>query len=697
MDNSRANDYISYQNMISTVSTGIQSMKTVCEKLHIESKINVLENINERLKNHVFSVGVMGEFRRGKSTVINALLAKEIVPSDIVPTSATLNYIRWNSTPSAQIIYKKDDPDDENEQAKVETVKVEDLAKYVTKITEEAAEIAETVDYAVVNYPCRFCQNGVQIIDTPGLNDDDRMTKIAESVIPTLDAVIIVLSPDSPFSDSEANFISTKIMTSDLGRIIFLLNKADRLDEEEKEALLKHMQGKICNSVVSKIEAIYGNDSEEYADAKKAFSNVKVYPVSARNALRGKLDGDSEKVEKSGFLEFESVLNKLLTEERGLLELVPAVSQIKACSKEVKAEIERQLNTMEMDMAEFEEIQNTAMNDIQEQREKKKDEINNLKNKASSIYTELLPWVENAYAGLEEHLLNYADNCPIDRSDVSNDSRKKMKLQEVSEELTAETNSYLSNAVETITLKINERLGKDLIGLNAFTSEFARSLENIQQMITKQNDNKAVTWGAIALDTVTSAFGGPVAIGGILTGWEKGGIPGALIGGGAGFVAGFAAITAAFAIGGTIIAGWPIALIGGIASSLGGKFVVSKLPIPQSAGRIEKEIESLRSIIRTYILNSIESMKAERPLEIWLKDTAANTYSKAAEDADAEFEAALGDFENSLAQIKINIAESKTEKENRKETLNAQVEIVRKMWEKIAPIDEKLTTSLKIE
>jgi ribosome biogenesis GTPase A len=126
----------------------------------------------------------MGEFRRGKSTVINALLGKEIVPSDIVPTSATLNYIRWGMEPGAQVNYKD---------GTHEAVSVEDLPKYITKIEEEYERVAETVDNAVVYYPCPFCKNGVEIVDTPGLNDDERMTKISEEVIPKLDAIIMVL------------------------------------------------------------------------------------------------------------------------------------------------------------------------------------------------------------------------------------------------------------------------------------------------------------------------------------------------------------------------------------------------------------------------------------------------------------------------------------------------------------------------
>ena len=219
--------YLSYQAMVSQVNQGMASLEQVCGELDLKEHAATLKTTRDRMKSQVFSVGIMGEFRRGKSTVINALLRKEIVPSDIVPTSATLNYIRWDTRPRAEIHFKD---------GASKEIGIDELSAYVTKITKESEQMAATVEDAVVHYPCEFCQNGVQIVDTPGLNDDERMSTISEKVIPTLDAIIMVLVPDSPFSMTEAEFVRSKVMTSDLGRIIFVLNKIDTIDEEDRPA-----------------------------------------------------------------------------------------------------------------------------------------------------------------------------------------------------------------------------------------------------------------------------------------------------------------------------------------------------------------------------------------------------------------------------------------------------------------------------
>ena len=210
--------YIGYQEMIADITTALESTKEIMRKLELEKQAKTAEDASNHLKSHIFSVGVMGEFKRGKSTVINALLGEEIAPADIAPASATLNRITYGLTPKATIIYKD---------GRQEEVPVNKIADYVTKITEDSAVKSESVEQAVVEYPCQFCQNNVEIIDTPGLNDDERMDVISESVIPYLDAVVFVVVPNNPFSASERDFVQRRLMTSDIGRLIILVNRID--------------------------------------------------------------------------------------------------------------------------------------------------------------------------------------------------------------------------------------------------------------------------------------------------------------------------------------------------------------------------------------------------------------------------------------------------------------------------------------
>ena len=78
-------NYIGYQNMLTTVTTGIAELSNICTDLGMPDQAGDMALVRDRLQNHVFSVGIMGEFKRGKSTVINALLGQSVVPADILP------------------------------------------------------------------------------------------------------------------------------------------------------------------------------------------------------------------------------------------------------------------------------------------------------------------------------------------------------------------------------------------------------------------------------------------------------------------------------------------------------------------------------------------------------------------------------------------------------------------------------------
>ena len=68
------NAYMNYQAMVSKVNTSVENLTNICKKLDLHEHAESLEKVSSRLQNHVFRVGIMGEFKRGKSTVINSLL-----------------------------------------------------------------------------------------------------------------------------------------------------------------------------------------------------------------------------------------------------------------------------------------------------------------------------------------------------------------------------------------------------------------------------------------------------------------------------------------------------------------------------------------------------------------------------------------------------------------------------------------------
>ena len=80
----------------------LRRLREFCRKLNLEKSVPQIDSMLERVHNKVFSIAVVGEFNRGKSTFINALLGKEILPSDILPCSATLNRVTYGTKTSSK-------------------------------------------------------------------------------------------------------------------------------------------------------------------------------------------------------------------------------------------------------------------------------------------------------------------------------------------------------------------------------------------------------------------------------------------------------------------------------------------------------------------------------------------------------------------------------------------------------------------
>ena len=681
METAANNGYVNYQSMLSKINYGAIELEKICGELEMEERAQAIRDVKTKLQNHTFSVGIMGEFKRGKSTVINALLGKEILPADILPCSATLNQIQWDVKPRAEVRFKD---------GSVKEVEIDELANYVTKLTTESEQNAANVQDAVVYYPCQFCQNGVRIIDTPGLNDDERMNQVAESVLPILDAIVMVIVPDAPFSISEADFVRNKVMVSDLGRIIFVINKIDMVRDRDRQRVIDSIKDKIRDSVLDKVEKFYGADSKEYAESKAKLGGIRVYPVSAMKALDGKLDGDEELLEESKMPEFERALTQLLTEERGLLELITPVNVVLGAAKEVREVIQMRKNAMELDKAEFEEVQRKSMEEIQEIRRRKKEEVERLKAKSKNIYGELIPMVDSIYDEMEKRLLRYVDSYSISDDAVKSEEKKQAIAETIGKKLDEQMKICMSENTEVLQMKVMDRLGDEMCRIEELNQDIMQSMGRIHGMIPKKTGIDSADLAGIVVDTVTS-YGGILAIGGVISGWKANGVAGALVGGGAGFAAGYLAMAAALSLG---VVGLPLALVGGVVSTFGGK-AITKLVFGKKIA--EREKEGLRSELKKNVVASVDMVKRQKMLENWLKETTDNAFYGLSKQLNQEVETMLQSTETTLRNIQVDLERSKANQESVLKQLEKKENLLAEVCTALLPVKKKLDEARGLE
>lgn len=633
--------YERYHAMQNTIDSLMAETSAICSELKMQDCVSQLGDARKMLKTHRFSVGILGEFRRGKSTFINSLLGDQVLPADIVPCTATLNRVTWGDK-SAEILMKD---------GTVLKIPYRELNEYVTKITEESEKRAEEVDSAIVYYPCKFCENGVDIYDTPGLNDSERMTKITTDVIPKLDAIVMILVQESPFSASEADFVRTKLMTSDAGRMIFVLNKSDLIDPDDLDRLLVTIRERIRTRVINRTKQIYGDDAEEVAEIERKLSDIVVIPYSGKNALKGQQKeqdnaGTGKKLmESSGYNKLDQALTHMLVDERGMLEIAKPYNLVVRTVASVQSGIQTRLAALNRDAEGFKKQKLQSMETIKLQREAKDEEKNRLSKARERLGLELESDVNAFYEELKKKAYDIVDETITGRS-----------LNESADELTKKLGNNVQACIENEVAFFGERtlsrMSRMIDAEYQKTEVVLNSLEEAMKGISSQIISGSVPSSGILAGTVADVatdFLGVYGLGGFISGYRTAGIKGALVGGVSGGTAMFATTILLGAIG---FASLPVIVGGCLVGAVVGKLVPGAVFKKDKAKR---EAEQIRKNAKAQICKGIDEMKEEGQLDAWAKETLEtrmieiiNVMDKACEQSLRETEEMLQDIETQL-------------------------------------------------
>lgn len=235
-----------------------------------------LDALGTRVANRRLRVLVAGEAKRGKSTLINTLIGKEVLPVGVVPVTAVATTVRWDPEDADHLVVTQQD-------GRRWRGELSQLAGLVSeKQNSGNARGVATVD--VVLNAGRLAEQSVELVDTPGTGSVfEHNTVAAQRAFDTLDAAIVVLTADPPISAAERDLL--RRVSSLAVRTFVVLNKSDQLTAAElgeATAFTTAVCGDACGRPVT------------------------VYPLSAR---RG--DGDP------GCLRFQSTFARYLAEHAG--------------------------------------------------------------------------------------------------------------------------------------------------------------------------------------------------------------------------------------------------------------------------------------------------------------------------------------------------------------------------------------------
>ena len=252
---------------------------------------NELTSLQTRLVTGQFRLAVLGQFKRGKSTLLNALLGDKLLPTDILPVTAIPTFIGTAENINALVSFEVD-AEPVNFTPSSDQTMGDFLNDYVTEKGNPKNQ--RQVTRVEIGHPSEMLRQGVILIDTPGIGSTHKHnTEVAYQILPQCDAALFLVSPDPPITEIELDYL--KEIRQRLPQTFFILNKIDFLDEQEQIASLKFLADQLtplCDGV------------------------PQVLAVSARKGLDARLSGDADGWKDSGMQQVEQNLIDFFAREK---------------------------------------------------------------------------------------------------------------------------------------------------------------------------------------------------------------------------------------------------------------------------------------------------------------------------------------------------------------------------------------------
>lgn len=291
-----------------------------------------LNNAAEHLAQGKLTVVIAGNFKQGKSSLINALLNEnDLFPVDVEITTNLVSTITFGATEKIQVILGE--PGNE----KIKQIGRDEIADYVTE--QKNKNNQRKARLLTIESPNQQLKNGLILVDTPGIGSalNREHTAITYAFIPNADTVIFVSDAHSPLTVDELDFV--KMIAEHTKDIIHVVTKIDVIKD--------------YNSIVE------SNRQKLSEVLKLSADEIRIVSVSSLSKLKYLKYQDKEDLEDSNFKELESELWKLLSERRGVILLSRALSELHKSLIEIKGPLHVELKTLEQaDQEEIEELKN---------------------------------------------------------------------------------------------------------------------------------------------------------------------------------------------------------------------------------------------------------------------------------------------------------------------------------------------------
>ncbi|WP_418184974.1 dynamin family protein [Aliarcobacter vitoriensis] len=321
----------SFKDLKNSIENIINELKN---ELSNKEVLNELENTNKYISNQKFSIGITGVMNAGKSTMLNALMGKEILGSAVVPETANLTIVKHNINENAKVFYwnTKEWEKIENSAKQLESMKefvnetqrvfkdslndyikpnsrfdevdINNLASYTS--AEHSQKKCNLVKYVELGSNLPFLSDGIEIVDTPGLDDPViQREEITKDYISKCDMMLHLMNVSQSATLKDIEFIIDAVLYQNISKLLVVITRADTVSKKNLEEVINYTK----SSIEKQLKA-QNKDSQ----LDHILKTIKFVPISGYMALLHRTGREKEALEAgfaledTGILEIENYL-----------------------------------------------------------------------------------------------------------------------------------------------------------------------------------------------------------------------------------------------------------------------------------------------------------------------------------------------------------------------------------------------------
>ncbi len=275
-----------------------------------------------KLATQSFNLVVLGEFKRGKTTFINALIGDDLLPMAVVPLTSVVTLLRYGPKERIEVDFLD---------GRTDAILRSALADYVTEKGNPANR--RQVKLVRIALPCDLLRSGMQLVDTPGVGSVyEHNTEAARGFLPHVDGAILLVASDPPISRGECEFL--REMRPHVARLFVVQNKTDQLRPEDLRESLEF--------TASVLSQVLGEGA------------ATIFPLSAREALEARRSDDGVRLAASGLPAFEQELRRFQAEEQADTLLLSVVRNALSVAEDEKLGLDLERQALRMSLSEIE-------------------------------------------------------------------------------------------------------------------------------------------------------------------------------------------------------------------------------------------------------------------------------------------------------------------------------------------------------